>query len=127
MREAARSVVEIDLTEITSGRQNHSDAGCRQPIAAFAALLAMPTDVTLPVKSDGKDRATGMRDDRWNDEARCEPVRRLGRAAHGADCIGAIQLSKPAGENPGRLHTRHGPGPCGAHSSRPVFGSMGHA
>jgi len=45
----------------------------------------MPTDVTLSGQVDGKDRATGMRDDRGNDEARCETCRRLGRAAHGAD------------------------------------------
>src|ERR1700682_6103382 len=58
--------------------------GCRQPIAAFAALRAVLADVTLPVKSGGKDRATGKRDNRGNDEARCEPVRLFARAAHGA-------------------------------------------
>ena len=41
--------------------------------------------------------------------------------------IRAIQLSEPAGENPGRFYARHGAGPCGAHSCRPVFGSLGHA
>jgi hypothetical protein len=81
----------------------------------------------LPSSPTSKTGQTGMQDDRGNDEARCEPVRRPACAARGADGIGAIQLSEPAGENPGRLHTRHGSRPCGAHSCRPVFGNLGRA
>ena len=89
------------------------------------ALRAVLADATLGVKSNSNDWAT--RDDRGNDEARSEPVRRLKCAARGADGIGAIGLSEPAGENPGRFYARHGAGSCGAHSCRPVFGSLGHA
>ncbi len=58
MREAARSVVEIDLTEITSGGKTIPTlaAGSR---SRPSALLAMPADVTLAVKSDGKDPGNG--------------------------------------------------------------------
>ena len=64
---------------------------------------------------------------RGNNESRCEAIRRPDCAARGPDGVGAIQLSEPAGENPGRLYARHGSRPCGAHAGRPVCGSLGHA
>jgi hypothetical protein len=79
----------------------------------------------LPSSPTARTGQTGKRDDRGNDEARYEPVRRPACAARGADGIGSIQLSEPAGENPGRFLIRHGSRPCGAHSCRPVFGSLG--
>src|SRR5450755_3172772 len=53
----------------------------------------------LPSGPTAKTGQTGVRDDRGNDEARCEPVRRLICTARGADGISAIQLPEPAGEN----------------------------
>jgi hypothetical protein len=79
----------------------------------------------LPSSPTAKTGQTGKRNHRGNDEARYEPVRRPACAARGADGIGSIQLSEPAGENPSRFLIRDGSRPCGAHSCRPVFGSLG--
>ncbi|MEA2920471.1 MAG: hypothetical protein QOF07_434 [Bradyrhizobium sp.] len=97
----------------------------RHPVRA--ALQTLLAGATLPISPAAKTGQTGMRDGKGNDEACCKPVRRPSCAARRIDGIGPIQLSEPAGEDPGRLHARHGPRPCGPHSCRPVFGSMGHA
>ena len=91
------------------------------------ALRARLAGATLAVKSQAKDRANRHAGRGGTMKLAANLFAALLVLLGGADGIGAIRLSEPAGENPGRLHARHGSRPCGAHSCRPVLGGLGHA